>query len=234
MRPDRDDRPRFERERWPGDLGELATPGSERWHETLDAQCERLLGACPSGLGEIVPTSRFTVTLYPHLPSPDRPWVTLRTAGVSDYPMTVPGGREAQRYCELLTYLPPDWEPEGSDRGWWPGRMLKQLGQFVHESSTWFGAGHTVMVSEPGETYAPGTLVSAALLRAPDVEEEAFRELAIEGTSCRFLWAFPVTEAEVNLKLERGTEALVALLEEHDLSHVLDPGRACLITGRRP
>jgi hypothetical protein len=230
MRPDGDDPPLP----WPEDLAELATPGSERWHEALDAHCERLLGPCPSALGEIVPTGPFTVTLYPHLPSHDRPWLTLRTAGVSDYPMTVPRGHEDQRYCELLTYLPPDWQLEDSELTWWPGRMLRQLGQFVHESSTWFGQGHTVLVSEPGETYAPGTLVSAALLRAPEVEDEDFDELAIEGTSYHFLWAFPITEAETNLKLEHGTRALLRLIEEQELSHVLDPGRACLVTGRRP
>lgn len=208
-------------------------PGSERWHAALDAHCERFLGPCPSAFGEIVPSSPFTVTLYPHLPTPERPWLTLRTAGVSDYPMTVPTGRE-DRYCELLIYLPPDWELEGSEEGWWPGRLLRQLGQFVHESSTWFAEGHTVVVSEPGETYAPGTLVSAALLRAPEIEDEEFDELVIEGTPCRFLWAFPITEAETDLKLEQGATALLDLIEEHGLSHVIDPGRACLVTGRRP
>lgn len=233
MRPDGDDVPRFGSEAWPEDARELASPGSERWHDELDAHCERFLGPCPSALGEVVPSSPFVVTLYPHLPSSERPWLTLRTAGVSDYPMAVPTGREEQRYCELLTYLPPDWELEGSE-GWWPGALLKQLGQFVHESSTWFGEGHTVVVCEPGETYAPGTLVSAALLRAPETEPDEFVELAIDTTQCHFLWAFPITEAETNLKLQHGTAPLLALIEEHGLSHVLDPGRACLVTGRHP
>jgi hypothetical protein len=67
-----------------------------------------------------------------------------------------------------------------------------------------------------------------------EVEDEDFDELAIEGTSCHFLWAFPITEAETNLKLEHGMRALLRLIEEQELSHVLDPGRACLVTGRRP
>ena len=57
--------------------------------------------------------------------------------------MAVPEGREDRRHCELLTYLPPGWELEGSEEGWWPGAMLKRLGQFVHENETWFGDGHT-------------------------------------------------------------------------------------------
>lgn len=233
MRAGGSDAPGFGAEPWPDDAGELATPGSDRWHDLLDAHCERFLGDCPSALGEIVPSSQFRITLYPHLPSAERPWLTVRTAGISDYPMSVPERREGQRYCELLTYLPPDWELEGPE-GWWPGRMLKQLGQFVHENETWFGKGHTVVISDPGETYSPATLVSAALLRAPEIEQEEFGDLAIEGTRCRFLWAFPITEAETNLKLEHGTEALRALIDQHELSHVLDPRRACLVTGRKP
>ena len=234
MRSDSDDAPRLEAKPSPQGAGQLTAPGSERWHELLDAHCERFLGPCPSALGEIVPSSPFGLTLYPHLPSVGRSWLTLRTAGVSDYPMRVPAGREEQRYCELLTYLPPDWDLEGPEERWWPAGLLLQLGQFVHESPTWFAAGHTVLVSEPGEVYAPGTLVSAALLRAPQTEPEEFDELAIDGSPCRFLWVFPITEAETNLKLEQGTEALLALIEEHELSHVLDPARPCLVTGRQP
>jgi len=63
-----------------------------------------------------------------------------------------------------------------------------------------------VLVSEPGETYASGTLVSAALLRAPEVETEEFDERVIDGTPCRFLWVFPITEAETEFKLEQRSE----------------------------
>lgn len=231
----------FERKPSPAD-GDPPTPpsspGSPRWHEILEAHCERFLGPCPTALGEIV-QGPIPLTLYPHLPSPERPWHTPRTGGVSDYAMSVPAGMEERRYCELLTYLPAHWDLEGvgaktSEEAWWPAALLKQLGQFVHEQSTWFGEGHTVVVAEPGETYAPGTLVSAALLRAPEIEPAEFDELVIDGVPCRFLWVFPITEAETNLKLEQGAGALLELIEEHGLSHVLDPGRACLVTGRRP
>jgi hypothetical protein len=209
------------------------TAGSERWHDALDAHCEGFLGPAPHAVGEIVPSSAFTVTLYPHAPRPGRPWLTVRTAGVSDHPMAVPPDREAQRYCELLTYLPHDWELEDSG-GWWPAAMLRRVGQFVHEHETWLAQGHTVTLSEPGETYAPGTPFSAVLLRAPDIEDPDFDELEIEGVPCRFLWAFPITQAETDHKLEHGSAALLELVHQHDPGHILNPARACLITGRTP
>lgn len=204
------------------------------WHESLERHCERYLGACPSAVGELVP-GPVPLTLYPHLPSADRPWLTLRTGGVSDYPMSVPEGMDEYRYCELLTYLPAGWDLLGEgEQAWWPGRLLKQLGQFVHEQSTWFDDGHTVAVSDPGETYAPDMLTSAALLRVPCVEAPGFDPALIDGVPCRFLWVFPITEAEAEFKLKHGAGALLELIEAHQLGHVLDPGRACMISGRRP
>jgi hypothetical protein len=150
--------------------------------------------------------------------------------------MAVPDADAERRYCELLTYLPATWNMQGdlSEAAWWPAALLKQIGQFVHEQATWLGEGHTVVVSEPGEIYVQGTLVSAALIRAPSIEPPEFDELTIDKTPCRFLWAFPITDAETDLKLERGAGALLELFDEHALDHVLDPGRACMVTGRTP
>ena len=181
--------------------------------------------------------SPVSITLCPHLATAERSWLTLRTAGVSDYQMAVPKEMNERRYCELLTYLPSSWQILGadtSDAQWWPARLLKQLGQFVHEQETWFADGHTVVVSEFGETYSAGTLVTAALLLAPRIEPPEFDELVIDGTPCRFLWVFPITEAEVQFKLEHGADALLELMSNQKVSHVLDPGRACLLTGQQP
>ena len=145
--------------------------------------------------------------------------------------MHVPAGLEDRQHCELLTYLPVDWEP-GDVTMWWPAALLRLLGQFVHEHQTWLDVGHTVTLSEPGAVYAPGTNISAVLLRAPTVE--SFQQLMIDGTSCRFLWAFPITEAECDFALEQGPEALLSIIETQAPSHMIDPGRACLLRGRRP
>ena len=209
----------------------MTTPGSARWHEELDRHCEWFFGPRSHVFGEIVPSSEFNISICPHPATPERSYTTLRTAGVSDDPMHVPRGREPERRCELLTYLPADWELE---QQWWPGALLRMLGQFVHEDETWFEPGHTVLVAEPDETYAEHTLVSAVLLRAPAAEDPRFDTLVIDGTPCRFLWAFAITQAECDLKLEHGSDALLALIGEHDLSHVVDPGRRCLVTGRLP
>ncbi|MDQ6778520.1 MAG: suppressor of fused domain protein [Actinomycetota bacterium] len=181
-------------------------------------------------LGEIVPGDP-PLTLYRYPSSSERRWSTLRTAGLSDRPMTVPENVVGRRYAELLLYLPAGWDLSGE--GWWPARLLKELGRFPHVHSSWLGPNHTVALSEPGETCASGTQISGALLLAPEHERTGFDPVAVDGVACHFLWVLPVTEAEMNLKLQHGREALLALVEDAGLDRILDPGRGCLVTGHQ-
>ena len=43
-----------------------------------------------------------------------------------------------------------------------------------------------------------------------------------------------MTEAELQRKIERGADALLDLIAQKNPGHVLDAGRACMVTGRRP
>lgn len=211
-------------------------PSSARWWGEIAAHGERFLGRPPGGLGEIVQGDP-PITLFAHPSSLRRPRMTLRTSGVSERPLAVPKSMDDYRYTELLLYLPSTWElvddtsPEDT---WWPARLLKHLGRFIHEQQTFFEPGASVAVVEPGETYVPGTLVSGALLLSPSLETPEFDRLSICGMPCRFLWVHPITEAEMNLKIERRSNALIALMNERRLSPVIDPDRACLVTGDAP
>ncbi len=161
----------------------------------------------------------------------------MRTSGVSERPLAVPKSMDDRRYTELLLYLPPSWQlsdDASPEDAWWPAELLKHLGRFIHEQQTYFEPGHSVAVAEPGETYAPGTLLAGALLLPPSLEEPEFDRLSICGIPCRFLWVHPITEAEMKLKLERGTDALIELMNQRALSPVIDPHRACLVTERAP
>lgn len=208
---------------------EAAVP---RWWEALDSHCERFLGSSPAQLGEIVPSGSLAITLFPHLASPGRPWLTLRTAGVSERPMAAPPGEEYRRHAELVMYLPKDWDLR-SDPGYWPVEMLLRLGRFVHDERSWFAPGHTVALAEPGESCDPGTLFSGVMLLAPEMEPDGFDDLVVDATPCRFLWVVPLTEAELGLALDKGVTALRGLLDQHGVGHVIDADRACTVTGRR-
>lgn len=119
--------------------------------------------------------------------------------------------------------------------GVWPLGMLKEVGRFVHEYRTWVGPGHTIALGgEDHDPLTPGSLLTSVLLLQPVFEADSFDELRVDGTRCRFLWVCPITEAEGQLTLEKGTSAPYDLMDQHKLAKEIDPGRACMVSGRRP
>lgn len=80
--------------------------------ENLDAvekHISRHLGEPATVFHELVST---TVHIDVHFvrSSPERPWISLVTSGMSDIPMTTPAGAEEFRFAELMIRLPADWK----------------------------------------------------------------------------------------------------------------------------
>jgi hypothetical protein len=201
------------------------------WRQALDRHCERFLGACPTLAHELV-SDVAHLDLHPHQPADHRPWITLRTGGVSEIATRPPHEMVAYRHVELLTYLPPTWDLSHRD-GWWPGRMLKQIGRHVHLEETWLGPGHTLTLGDGDLPIAPGTPFTGAMLLPPSSEPAAFDLLEIAGIPVRFLWVVPLTTPEIDYKLAHGSQGLLDLMREGRLPRVVDPDRRCLVSGRR-
>jgi hypothetical protein len=144
--------------------------------------------------------------------------------------MTVPEGAGDYRYAELMIGLPPDW-PVGSDpfkdqRNYWPVRLLKQLARLPHEHETWLGWGHTIPNGDPPVPYSSNTGLCCALLLAPETTPGAFDRLEIGPDKVvNFYALYPLYREEMDLKLERGTQALLSLLAEEGVTEILDVNR---------
>ena len=208
----------------------------EGWREALEAHLRAYLGPCATVYHEIVSTT-VHLDLYIYAPTEARPYFTIVTSGISARPLHVPEGAEEFGRLELMLYLPADWNFDfkaGGEAAWWPFRLLKFLGRFVHEYRTFLAPGHTVAESDPPEPYMNNTLLSMALLLSPVLEEEGFDQLAIEGTPCRFLWVWPITNDEGRLKIKVGLQALLGRLVDAGVSPIIDPSRPCAVTGKRP
>ena len=204
------------------------------WRDVLQAHFDRHLGAEGRIFHEVV-SETVSLDLSVHEPTTERPFYTIATMGVSDAELNVPEGAEEFRHIELLAYLPQGWNVDFQNAGgeyWWPGRLLKQLGRFVHEYRTFFAPGHTI--PNPDGPYAPGSVLETALLIPPFMDDEEFHVLEYEGKTCRFLAVWPITPAECQLKLERGTGDLLDVLEKAGVSPVIDPWRSCAVTRRKP
>jgi hypothetical protein len=162
-------------------------------------------------------------------PAADRPFNVLVTSGMSDLPMTVPNGMENFRRAEVMIALPSDWPLDyarfDDERVYWPIRWLKMLGRLPHEFNTWLGYGHSVPNGDPPEPI-PGTKFTGVMTTFARWLPRDFSRLELGPARWIFFYQMvPLYPEEMDLKLNKGTEALVKRFEERDISFVLDPNR---------
>jgi predicted Zn finger-like uncharacterized protein len=197
--------------------------------EAISNHIEAHLGPVAGVFHEIVSD---LVHIDVHLvgPTPERPFHTLVTSGMSDLPMTVPEGAEDFRFAELLICLPEEWpltqEAFEDEQHYWPVRLLKTLARLPHEYDTWLGWGHTVPNGDPARPFAPGTDLCCGLLLQPLLIPDDFVELTMpDGRVVHFLALVPLYREEMEFKLKHGTEALLERFEAAEVCELLDVHR---------
>lgn len=168
-------------------------------------------------------------------PGPERDHWTIFTTGMSNLPMTVPGGAEEFRFAELVLKLPASWQldklkvtptPEDLEQWYWPLRWLKILARLPHEYKTWLGFGHTVPNGDPPQPFVPGTKLCGFILLPPiSVPAEARVAKLSDGRAVHLFAVHALHLEELTLKLTKGTGALLDAFENANISEVLDPGR---------
>lgn len=211
--------------------------GDEKSAEVISQHIERYLGRVDVVFHEIV-SDLVHVDVHHVPPSEERPRHTLVTSGMSDRPMAAPAEAKELRFAELMAFLPPDWplsEGELSDeRHYWPIRWLKTLARLPHEYNTWLGIGHTIPNGDPPEPFAPTTRLSGIMLMPPLHVPEKFRVLEVSPEKkIHFFALVPLHTDELELKLRKGTDALLDLLDEGGVGEVIDPTRESVVPKRK-
>ena len=208
--------------------------------EAVTAHIERHLGPVSGTLHEIV-SDKVHLDVHIVAPSAEFPFYTLVTSGMSDRPMLTPDGAslaEAPPYAELCILLPPDWPLPGPGDGrstaelfadenvYWPIRWLKTLARLPHEYHTWLGFGHTVPNGEDAEPLAGNTELGCLLLLTAISLPEEFQTLRLDPTkTVQFYTLFPLYREEMELKMNRGVDALLDGFIEQGVSDVVDLAR---------
>ncbi len=204
--------------------------------EEIEAHVSRCMGEPAFVWHEVVSTT-IHVDVHVILPTEDQPYYTLFTTGMSDRAMRVPEDVKmgpALRFAELLLMLPPDWfdDPRSLDelrdeRKYWPIRLLKCLARFPHECDTWLAFGHSIPNGDPPAPFADGTGMCCALLVPPVRVPQSFYDLSLsDGRSINFYAVVPLYPEELQLKLTRGTNALLERFDVEGVTELLDPHRA--------
>jgi hypothetical protein len=172
-----------------------------------EAAYDEMFGECDNVYHEVLPLVPH-IDVYRYPPNSIRPFFTLVTGGMSDVPMNSPEELGADfRRAELVFYA-EDNKQEYSE-------TLRRLAHFPHENNSWLHWGHTMSNGTPPEPMfgsdSLDTLFFMPSILSPD--SKLGERLSISSDPVNFIWCVPITSAECNLKLEKGTEALYDLFE---------------------
>lgn len=163
-------------------------------------------------------------------PTEARPFTTLFTTGMADLPMKTPADFAAFARAELMICLPKTWPTFkngelDTDKQHWPIGFLRYLARFPHAHETWLSEGHTIPNGNPPTPFGEGTNLCGVIIAPPlTLPEEAHKFETAVGTIHIFAVVF-LHEGEMNLKLEKGANALYALLDKAGVSEILDISR---------
>lgn len=230
--------------RYEGHKSAFRTPEHEARHvDELTRYLEAFLGSSDEVWHEIV-SDKVHIDVLPFPPTSDRPFWTFVTSGMSDLPMNVPKNVEiagSDQYAEMVISLPAEWFPEEklfadiqfNDDNYWPIALLKFLARFPHEYDTWLWSLHTLPNGDPAGAYAANTQLSGVMLFPPVTwpqEKRTFRRS--DGSAVQFLAIYPIYDDEMKIKLSKGANTLLDLMEKANLTEILDPTRKSLTVKR--
>lgn len=202
--------------------------GDSKLIESIEKHIKTHIGESETVLHEVV-SAGIHLDIHVVLPSKKRKFCTLVTSGMSERPMNVPKDiedREKWQYCELVTCLPAYWNMSKEDfekeENYWPIRLLKTIARIPSEFDSWISFGHTIPNEEP---FAPSTDMMCGYVTFPYLFEPEFFTLKYKEREVHFFYMFPLYKEEMDLKLEKGVDALEELFGENDVSFVVDPKR---------
>ena len=197
--------------------------------EAVEAHIERYFGK-PAFVWHEIASGLVHLDVHVIEPTPERPFFTLFTTGMSDLPMTVPDNAGISPFAELMMCLPPDWPladaTMSDESAYWPISLLKMVARLPHEYNTWIGAWHSVPNGDPAVPYAPGLLFTGVVVTPVlNCPPEARTITTRSGKEISLLALVPLHPAEMEVKLAQGTDALIAALDRAGASDVLDLAR---------
>jgi Suppressor of fused protein (SUFU) len=213
--------------------------GDEALLEALDGHLTRAFGDLDgvTVFHEVI-SDLIHVDVHVVPPSGERAWLTLVTSGMAQRPMTVPEGLEDYRYAELMLALPAGWPMEddamSSELHYWPLRLLKFLSRLPHEYETFLYHGHTIPNEDPPVPYADGTELCGAIIGPPVLGPAGIEQFEVgDGRVVHVYAVIPIHEDEMELKLEKGADALWELFDGAGVTELVDPERESVVPRKR-
>lgn len=209
--------------------------GDEQNIDAISHHIEKHIGKIDSVFHEII-SDLVHIDIHWVKPNKSFPFHVLVTSGMSDKAMTVPPGLDEHKYAELCILLPSDWEINGDsklmeegfndERNYWPLRWLKVIARFPHQYDTWLGWGHTIPNGENAEPFADNTEMGCMLMMPSINLPPDFFELKInENKTIKFFGLYTLYREEMELKMAKGTDAILAKFEKYNVDNIVNINR---------
>lgn len=224
-------------------------------HAALSAHYERYFGTGFDVIYHEIRSEKVHLDVYIYPPTPDRPFITAATVGMSALPLSQldsdepdgPGRDEVAEgdrdkteehkhdqadRAELIMYLDPNWD-FGSNYGFVPLLMLKFIARYPHVTNTAFGWG--LSFSIPEDFIIEGSLLTEVYAESPLLENlegelgDFFHLDLPNSSACHIYWLMPITMAECYVKRTDGVAVIRKLLIDNDC-FALDIDRPCLVS----
>ena len=174
-------------------------------------------------LHENVLVSVISVSVHVIEPDENRPYRTLLTTGVSEFPMHLPSGDQTQECAELMIQLPKDWRVDPAsvkqdDKSIWPVQWLRMCSHAIHDHGIWLGKG--IVLEAPKRV--PKDWPFAGFLIAPS----GLSKIACDdGRQVTIYTIQPIHQSELDLANQRGIDVLVRHLKAANARGPYDEGR---------
>jgi len=170
-------------------------------------------------------------------PTADRAFTTYVTSGMSDLAMNAPEGFADWRRAELVIALPgpPEAHFDAAGQRHYLIDHMRNYARRPHALGSCFILGDTIGALDGEESIGPDTRLSAHVLTRPMITPiidpmDAFRASLSTGDAVNFFAIEPIYADELDLKLNQGSDVLIARLEAANVFELYDPDRPSVAT----
>lgn len=179
---------------------------------------ERFFGPVTQAVMHSTDVKPVHIDIYQFEPTPERPFWTLVTSGMSNERQIEPDEPVSYR-TEILMYVSKPQE--------WMFSVLKGLAEMPFDDHTLLHWGHTVPNGMP-MTASP-SLLTSFFFASPYFESLEFNELKLANDKVDFLWMIPITEAEREFAIQHSSEKLYEKFENTNMPTVVEEARESVV-----
>lgn len=156
----------------------------------------------------------------------------LMTSKLHHYEMVNPKEPSESKCFELFFCLPNYWSESDLQNNEWTHFIMDQLMTYVIDHKTWFGDGHTMQIKNENGALSWPLNQSHCMLSSPILLRDELKTIDLGDKQVSFLSIMPLFKQEFQFKQAYGTNKLLELFEQRQVTERIDGFRTNLAKSR--